>query len=132
MLKTKLMKKIIFVLTLSFLYLGYACTKDKSKTPTPILTNEEAKNDSLASLAYNNKIKAITDRCATAGCHTANKATGIGDFTSYTGIKNKVKSYSLASYKSKGLGVMSDCTDYECLTTTEKTDLGTWLDAYFK
>jgi hypothetical protein len=123
--------KALFSISLLVLVL-YACTKDKSKTPAPIVSSAEAKNDSLATVAYNNKIKAITDRCSAAGCHTASKASGIGDFTNYAGIKNKIRAYSLAAYKAKAFGEMSDCSDFECLTATEKTDLGTWLDTYFK
>jgi hypothetical protein len=123
--------KALFSISILVLVL-YACTKDKSKVPAPVVSNAEAKNDSLATIAYNNKIKVITDKCSAAGCHTANKANGIGDFTNYTGIKNKIRAYTVAAYKSKALGVMSDCSDYECLSAVEKTDLETWLDTYFK
>jgi hypothetical protein len=129
------MKKGIVLIGIVIMFLVYACTKDKSKSPEPpstLTAAAEAKNDSLATVAYNNKIKAITDKCSVAGCHTAAKVNGIGDYTNYLNIKKKIGVYSLAAYKGKALGIMSDCTEYECLSATEKTDLGTWLDTYFK
>jgi hypothetical protein len=125
------MKKVFLMMIVFFVLFIYACTKDQSEIPKPIIDNAQAKKDSLANVDYTNKIKAITDRCAAPGCHTANKENGIGNFTSYSGIKSKISRYTLSNFKSKGLGIMSDCSEYECLTATERQALENWLNTYF-
>jgi hypothetical protein len=125
------MKKVFLMMIVFFVLFIYACTKDQSEIPKPFIDNTQAKKDSLANVDYINKIMVITDRCAAPGCHTANKESGIGNFTSYSGIKSKISRYTLAGFKSKALGIMSDCSDYECLNATEKQTLENWLNTYF-
>lgn len=116
--------KYLLGLILGVIILFAACTKDREvikQVPPPPVT---AQCDT-ATINYSNYVKGIIDaNCATAGCHNA--GSGIGDFTTYAGLKPKVDN---GAFKARAIdGTPSFMPPSNPLPQSTRDSLNDWLN----